>query len=283
MVLAELQEAVRTTGRAPVLWVPGFVAGLLAALLWILYNTYGTFFTSRLLILAALVLVLCVAGTFALIRTGGTGAGELVRGGVQYYFRVLLPWIVITGALLLAFVLIMTVTIMTGGDSMDYSVTGFLAFLVMIPTLFVTFFCDTAAVFEDLGVFKSLRRSIGLVAGNAGAVLGFFVVCALLVFADVFVFAIVWEGLLYDKLAPLAQYNETQFAAVTPQQLISMIGPDGMWVTAAVIFIALLFIVPLLLAYKACFYRSMAGGQATPPPARQMSGEYDSKGRWYKY
>jgi len=282
MVLTELQDAVRIIGRTPVLWIPGCVAGLVAALLWILYNIYGTFFTSRIFILAALMLVLCIAGTFALIRTGGTGAGEMVRGGVQYYFRVLLPWIVIAGLLLLVFVLIMTVTLVTGEGSSDYSVTGFLAVLVMIPTLFVTFFCDTAAVFEDLGVFTSLRRSIGLVAGNAGAVLGFFIVSAVLLFADFFVFAIVWEGLLYDKLAPLAQYNETQFASVTPQLLLTMIGPEGIWITAAVIFIALLVIVPLLLAYKACFYRSIAGGQATPP-ARQMTGEYDSKGRWYKY
>jgi hypothetical protein len=173
-------------------------------------------------------------------------------------------------------------TVLAGGDSTDYKGTGLLAFLIMIPTLFLTFFCDTAAVFEDLRVFTSLRRSIGVVAGNAGAVLGFFVVCALLVFADMFIFAIIWEGLLYDKLAPLAQYNETQFAAITPQQLITMIGPGGIWITAAVIFVALLFIVPLLLAYKACFYRSIAGGLAAVP-IQQMTGEYDSKGRWYKY
>jgi hypothetical protein len=285
MVLIELQEAVRTVGRVPSFWIPGAAAGLLGAVLWIIYNLSGAFFAARLVILAALVMVLFTAGTFAQVKKNGTNAGGLVRGGVQYYFRVLLPWIVISCVLLLVFAVITIVTALTGGGTVDYEAMGVLAVIVMIPTLFLTFFCDTAAVFEDLRVFDSLRRSIAVAAAHAGAVLGFFVVCAALAFADFFVFAIIWEGLLYEKLAPLAQYNETQFAAITPQQLITMIGPDGIWITAAVIGIALLFIVPLLLAYKACFYRSIAGVAGVTPGGveKPLTGEYDSKGRWYKY
>ena len=285
MVLAELQEALRSIGRTPIFWITGLAAGLLGAVLWILYNFSGAFFAARLVIFAALFMVLFVAGTFVLVKKNSTDAGELVRGGVQYYFRVLLPWIVVACVLLLVFAVITTVTALTGGGAVDYGAMGMLAVIVMIPTLFLTFFCDTAAVFEDLRVFDSLRRSIAVAASHAGAVLGFFVVCAALAFADFFVFAIIWEGLLYDKLAPLAEYNETQFAAITPQQLIVMIGPDGIWVTAAVICIALLFIVPLLLAYKACFYRSIAGAAGVAPGGAEkpLTGEYDSKGRWYKY
>ncbi|MGB8219936.1 MAG: hypothetical protein WCE46_06075, partial [Methanoregula sp.] len=77
-------------------------------------------------------------------------------------------------------------------------------------------------------------------------------------------------------------FNETQFASMfTPQQLITLIGPDGMWITAAVIFIGVVFLVPLLLAFKACFYRSMIGSPVAT--VQQMTGEFDSKGRWYKY
>ena len=172
MVLKELQEAIRAIGRTPALWIPGLVAGLLGAILWILYNISGTFFTSRLVIIACLVMVLFVAGTFGQIKKNGTGAGAMVREGVHYYFRVLLPWIVISCVLLLVFVVITIVTIFTEGGSADYGVMGTLAVLVMIPTLFLTFFCDTAAVFEDLKVFDSLRRSIGVVAGHVGAVPG---------------------------------------------------------------------------------------------------------------
>ena len=157
----------------------------------------------------------------------------------------------------------------------------------MIPTLYLTFFCDTAAVFEDCKVFESLRRSIHVVAGHAWDVLGFFIVCCIFAFADLFVFAMIWEALLFDKLQPLvtyyesAGYNQTQFAAmITPQKILEMIGPDGMWITAAVIFASLILLVPVLLAYKACFYRKMMG---SPVVIQQTAGEYDSKGRWYKY
>jgi len=288
MVLKELQEAVRVVGQTPVLWIPGIVAGLLGAVLWILFNLSGTFFTSRLVIIAGLVMVLFVAGTFGLVKKNETGAGTMVREGVGYYFRVLLPWLVILFILLLVFALIMIVTIISTGGSTDYEGTGLLAVFVMIPTLFLTFFCDTAAVFEDLRVFASLRRSIGIVASHAWEVLGFFVTCIVLLFLDFFVFALIWEGLLFDKLQPLVDYynssayNETQFASMfTPQQLVTLIGPDGMWITAAVIFLAVVFLVPLLLAFKACFYRSMIGSPVAT--VQQITGEFDSKGRWYKY
>jgi hypothetical protein len=288
MVLKELQESVRVVGQTPVLWIPGIVAGLLGAVLWILFNISGTFFTSRLVIIAGLVMVLFVAGTFGLVKKNETGAGAMVREGAGYYFRVLLPWLVILFILLLVFALIMIVTIISTGGSTDYEGTGLLAVFVMIPTLFLTFFCDTAAVFEDLRVFTSLRRSVGVVAGHAWEVLGFFVTCVVLSFIDFFVFALIWEGLLFDKLQPLVDYynssayNETQFASMfTPQQLITLIGPDGMWITAAVIFLGVVFLVPLLLAFKACFYRSMIGSPVAT--VQQMTGEFDSKGRWYKY
>ncbi|MFA7695851.1 MAG: hypothetical protein WCX63_09975, partial [Methanoregula sp.] len=68
MVLKELQESVRAVGQTPALWIPGIVAGLLGAALWILFNLYGTFFTTRLVIIAGLVMVLFVAGTFGLLK-----------------------------------------------------------------------------------------------------------------------------------------------------------------------------------------------------------------------
>jgi hypothetical protein len=281
MVLKELQDAVRMVGQTPVLWVSGIVAGLLGALLWIMLNLSGMFFASRLVIIAGLVMVLFAAGTFCLVKKNETGAGTTVREGARYYFRVLLPWLVIVFVLMLVFVVITLVTILLTGGSTDYEAAGLCAIFFMVPTVFLTFFCDTAAVFEDLPVFSSLRRSMVLVSRHSWQVLGFYVTCCVLSFIDFFVFVIIWEGLLFDKLEPLTHFNETQFATVTPQLLVTMIGPDGMWVTAAVIFLGVVFLVPLLLAYKACFYRNMIGGPAAT--VQQVTGEFDSKGRWYKY
>jgi hypothetical protein len=287
MVFAEFKEALTLVGRTPVLWIPGIVAGLLGALLWILYNISGAFFALRLVLITALVMLLFVAGTFALVKKNAGGAGTLLRGGLQYYFRILLPWLVVGFALLLVFILIMIVTVALTGSGTDYEAAGLLAIFVMIPTLFLTFFCDTAAVFEDCKVFASLRRSILVAASHSWQVLGFFIVCCIFAFADLFVFAIIWEGLLLEKLQPLVTYysspgyNETALAAMmTPHNIIAMIGTDGMWITAAVIFASMIVLVPVLLAYKACFYRKLIG---SPVEIQQTIGEYDSKGRWYKY
>jgi len=49
---------------------------------------------------------------------------------------------------------------------------------------------------------------------------------------------IVWEAFLYDKLEPLTRYNETQLQTFSPDQLITIIGPGGMWITVIILFIS---------------------------------------------
>jgi hypothetical protein len=284
MVLEDFRQAVGIVGQNPALWLSGIAAGLLCAVLWLIYNFMGAFFATRLVILAALVLVLFVAGTFVMIKKNAYRPGTMVVDGARSYFRVLLPLLVIAFILALAAILIMVVMVLMTGSSTDYTAVGFLALIVMIPLIMVTCFADTAAVFEDRGVFASLRRSVELTTARSLRVLGFFVVCCAVAFVNFFIFAVLWEGILFEKLEPLTAYNETQLAAITPEQLIGMIGPDGIWVTALVIFLSLVLLVPVLLTYKVCVYRSLAGNlTVVAPPIQQMTGEFDSKGRWYKY
>ncbi len=192
----------------------------------------------------------------------------------------LLPLLVIAFATLLVFVLIViTATFATGGTP-DMLVLAMTSIFIMIPTFFLTFFSDAAAVFEDARVFDSIRRSIDLTVTHAGEVIAFYVVCAILCFVDFFLCSVIWEALLYSQLQPITTYNETQLAAITPSELARMIGPDGMWVTAVMIFIGIALILPVLLAYKGIFFKKIAG---SPVPVRETTGEYDSKGRWYKY
>jgi hypothetical protein len=97
---------------------------------------------------------------------------------------------------------------------------------------------------------------------------------------------LVWEGILYDKLQPLTTYNETQIQSFTPDQLTALIGPTGMWVTAVIIFLGVFLLLPILISYKARVFRTLSGNVPnTQVPITQVptTGEYDSKGRWYKY
>jgi hypothetical protein len=280
MALEELKEAVRCVGQMPALWIPGCSAGLLTGALWILFSLSGTFFAGRLFVISGLVMILFVAGSYAIINSGEKNAGILLAKGAQYYFRVLLPLLVIAFATLLVFVLIViTATFATGGTP-DMLVLAMTSIFIMVPTFFLTFFSDTAAVFEDARVFDSIRRSINLTVTHASEVIAFYVVCAILCFVDFFLCSVIWEALLYNQLQPITTYNETQLAAITPSEIVRMIGPDGMWVTAVMIFIGITLILPVLLAYKGIFFKKLAG---SPVPVREATGEYDSKGRWYKY
>jgi hypothetical protein len=54
-----------------------------------------------------------------------------------------------------------------------------------------------------------------------------------------------------------------------------------MGITAIILFIGVFLLLPLLYTYKACFFRKLAHGTAVIQ--QQSTGEYDSKGRWFKY
>lgn len=280
MAIAELKEAVTLLVRMPLLWIPGIIGGVFAAIIWLTLFVSGTFFTSRLLVIFALVLLFFITGMLSVIRNNEATSRALMGGGLNYYFRVLLPQLVIGFALLLVFILC-TITFALFGLVSDIGLLTAITFGIMIPTLMLTFFFDTAAVFEDRRVFESIQRSILLVSNHMMEVLSFFIISALLCAGTLFGLMIVWEAILFEKLKPIMDFTDAEREAFTPDQLFAMIGQDGMWITAIILFIGVLILLPLLFSYKACFYKKMARGAVTIE--QQTYGEYDSKGRWYKY
>jgi hypothetical protein len=283
MAIAELKEAFILLRRMPLLWIPGIVGGSLAASLFVILNLYGTFFAGRLLIISGLVLLIFTTGMLTIIRDNEGDLRGLLAGGIRYYFRILLPQVVIGSVVIIIFILLM-VTFSLVGIS-DISIVTALTFGFMIPTIIVTFFYDTAAIFEDRLVFESVRRSIRLVFTHMNEVIAFLLIYIAIFIGIVLALVIIWEAFLYDKLEPLTRYNETQLQSFTPDQLITMIGPTGTWITAVILFLALFLLLPVLYTYKACFYKKLAKGTTNGTIITQQPtiGEYDSKGRWYKY
>lgn len=280
MALAELREAVALLVHRPLLWIPGVIGGAFAAIIWLTLFVSGGFFTSRLLVIFSLILLFFTTGMLSLFRHDETTPGALVSGGWNYYFRVLLPQIVI-GFIFMLILVLCTIIFALLGIASDIGLLSALTFGIMIPTLILTFFSDTAAVFEDRQVFASIQRSILLVSNHMKEVLSFFIVSALLSAGILFGMMMVWELILFEKLKPVMDYTDAQREAFTPDQLVAMIGQDGIWVTAVILFIGVLLLLPLLYSYKACFYKKIANNNVMIE--QQSYGEYDSKGRWYKY
>jgi hypothetical protein len=279
MSMAELREACGLLAKKPVLWIPGIVGGLCAAILWLVLMFFGTFYAGRLLLIAGLILLFFITGALALIKNDENDFRGMLRSGWQYYFRVLLPVLFILFMILLVFILVILTLSLIGIQS-DESLIVFLSFGVMIPSILLTLFVDTAAVFDDKRVFDSIQRSVELVSVNLSQTLTFFIINAVVICGILFSLMIVWEALLYAKLQPIMEFTEEQIRAFTPEQLLALIGTDGIWVTAGILFIAGLVLIPIIVTYKACFFKKLPGGTVT---IQQVAGEYDSKGRWYKY
>jgi hypothetical protein len=278
MGFSELKEAVGLLFRMPLLWAPGAAGGIFAAVIWLVLFSSGSFFVSRLIVIFSLVLLFLTTGMIAAIRKDDGSARTLFDGGLHYYFRVILPQIVIAFVMTLVLFLC-TIVFALAGLGSDIGLITALTIGFMLPTLMLTFFSDTAAVFEDRKVFDSIRRSMLLVSEHMMEALAYFIISAMYCAVVVFGLMMFWEAILFDKLKPLMDFTEEQRQAFTPEQLIAMIGPDGIWITAVFLFVGVLIILPVLIGYKACFFKKMASGVHI----EQIAGEYDSKGRWYKY
>jgi hypothetical protein len=280
MAIAEFKEAAILLRRIPALWIPGVIGGFLAATLFVIYNFSGAFYAGRLLILSGLVLLLFTTGMLATIKKNEGNIRTLLEGGSRYYFRVLLPQLIIIFTVILIVTFVM-ITLSFISASSDVSSITALTLGFLIPLIVLTIFYDTAAVFEDRKVFDSIRRSVQLVMSHLREVITFLFVCAVISIGIIFSLMIVWEAFLYDKLEPITRYNETQLQTFSHDQLITIIGPGGMWITAIILFIGVFLLIPLLFSYKACIFRKLT--HETGSIQQQTDGEYDSKGRWYKY
>ena len=280
MAIAEFKEAVILLRRIPALWIPGVIGGFLAATLFVIYNFSGAFYAGRLLILSGLVLLLFTTGMLATIKKNEGNIRTLLEGSSRYYFRVLLPQLIIIFTVILIVTFVM-ITLSFISASSDVSSITALTLGFLIPLIVLTIFYDTAAIFEDRKVFDSIRRSVQLVMTHLREVITFLFVCAVISIGIIFSLMIVWEAFLYDKLEPITRYNETQLQTFSPDQLITIIGPGGMWITAIILFIGVFLLIPLLFSYKACVFRKLT--RETVIIQQETNGEYDSKGRWYKY
>ena len=279
MSLAALRDAINLLTTRPALWLPGFACGVLASLLWLVAYYAGAMVAGRLVILVLLLIIYLCAMTYSAIRKADLTVSGITREGASSYFRILIPVLVIAFSIFIVFILIM-VTLAIIGMQADYSLLSFLTFGIMLPSIMLTYFADCAAVFEGRKVFESIRRSIEIVTFSLFDVLLFYLTSFLIFCAISFAFFVAWTAALADQLEPLTHFNETQYATFTPGQLAGYVGTEGVWVSAVCLFAAVSILFPLLVTYKACFFRQIGG---TAIPIQQVTGEYDSKGRWYKY
>ncbi len=275
MTLKSLASAAGLLRRHPILWSVGIVMGALGVISLVVPVYGGTFYAEPLAFLQMLVMPFLAGGAYGTIRAGTFSAGEFLQSGRTYYFRILLPALLIFFAIILTAILL-AIPLTLLGIGTASGVTPLL-FGVLASIVFFTFFYDTVAVFEEANVFESIRRSIEFVMNNLGRVLIFYLV-NIVVLAGIGIAGLVaLTTLLVERLEPLAHMDPAELQAVTPEDLLGLIGAEGIWITAAVYAAVIVLFSAFLYTYKASFFKNLAGSA----PIQQ--GEYDEKGRWYKY
>ena len=280
MVLASLRETFGLITRHPVLWLPGLLLALAGAADLNIEYYGGSFLAGKLWILEIIILPFFVAGLLAAVKNKDMTFHGFVTSGLKNYFRVLLPGIVILFAALITAVLLIVPLSLIGTPGSAIGLYAGILMGVAVPFIFLMYFYDAVAVFENEKVFESIRRSIELTMNHTGLVVKFFLVNIVILLIGFFIIFMIWTMMFFDKLTPLTTMNATEIQTITPEYFTSLLGAEGIIISSIIFALGALVLVTVLYTYKACFYKVISGAT---PPLEVVQGAYDEKGRWYKY
>jgi len=277
MIREALADTARLLRELPLLWLAGFVIACVSVG-DLLIAEIDLVMSGSFQILSLLLFPFIIAGSYGMIREKKSDLRMFFRYGIGYYFRVLLPLLVIMFAAVLTILLVyMPITLLGIPPTAD--IAFFIGMGVTIPIIFLTYFYDTFAVFKDEKIFDSIRSSITLVLRYSWKVL-FFVIANIAVLGVILLgLAFVWIGLLWDTVSEIVDMDPEAISALTPDEMMALLGPDAMFATAVVLFIWALLATPFTLTFKAAFFKRLE----QTPRIEQQIGVYDEKGRWYKY
>ncbi|MBP2144623.1 hypothetical protein J2129_000077 [Methanofollis sp. W23] len=285
MVVASLRDAAALLKTYPAFWAAGLVAGAALGIDLYLEFTGEVFFASKILLLGLLLVPFFAAGAYGGAQREDRSMGVFLEEGKKGYFRILLPAIVLLLATVVTLILLaIPITLILGESAI--AAAGSAVFGVILSFAFFAYFYDVAAVTEGLGVFASLQRSAAVVLTRLWQVLLFYVTTLAVLFVLGFGVLTAWSMLMYEKLAPLIEGGETFVfdaanATAAQAQFTALLGPDGAMITAITYAAIVVLFVPFALAFKTAFYARQ--GDEIEGAEAPMQGEYDEKGRWYKY
>ena len=277
MIRDSLREALGRMRDTPVVWIAGLYLGALFALDILISVAGDTMLSSRIGFFGLCALPFFIGGTYGAIKGDNPGLRGYIAAGARYFFRILLAGAIIVAAAL-AIVLLLMIPFTTMGGATE-AFLPVAVFGVGIPFTFFTFFFDTAAALEERKVLDSIRRSVEFVMGSPGRALSFYLVNLAVGILALFLGVVLWSFTIADRVLPLIEANQTPFQNITSAQLMTIIGVPGIEAGAAIGLLIVTLGSTLLLSFKACFFRRTAIIAPLPP----VQGEFDEKGRWYRF
>ena len=281
MAVQSLGEAVGWMLRSPYVWLSGLWTAAILLLAWYLYTNIGIMTAFSVAFVLAFVLPALIAGTYGIVAESESSFRVFRRYAVCCYFRQLLTSILV---FLIAWVFSQFISYMLLVLGFGMGASMQVALFVFIPVIFFCYFADVTAVINEKRIFASVKDSFLRVANGSFSLAVFYLINIGLLILASFVLSLVFAAVAGDALLPVASMTEAELLSLSQDELLAiMSAPEVVFAGFAAFAVCAVFFVPLFTLYKVCFFGRTAALVLPDVNLREPVGEYDEKGRWYKY
>lgn len=283
MVFTSLAQAVKAYGKMPHVWISGIFAALA-----ILLTYYLAFTVSEVAGLAVMVIFFfafpyILAGTYGVLIDNNKKKGAFKIYARYGFRRCLFPNILLV--LLTWFLMnLATSLLLIFGVSPEMAL--YVSLFVVIPLVFFCYFADITAIRHNLTMGQAVKDSAKRVSAGSFSITAFYLMNIALLFFASFFMSFVMSFVGFEALMPLTELTEEAVASMPLEELTALVlTPEVIFATVISLAVTALVFVPFFVSFKTYFFKRMLtvyNGSAYHR-AQEEDGEYDEKGRWFKY
>lgn len=283
MVFTSLAQAVKAYGKMPHVWISGIFSALA-----ILLTYYLAFTVSEVAGLAVMVIFFfafpyILAGTYGVLIDNNKKKGAFKIYARYGFRRCLFPNILLV--LLTWFLMnLATSLLLIFGVSPEMAL--YISLFVVIPLVFFCYFADITAIRHNLTMGQAVKDSAKRVSAGSFSITAFYLMNIALLFFASFFMSLVMSFVGFEALMPLTELTEEAVASMPLEELTALVlTPEVIFATVISLAVTALVFVPFFVSFKTYFFKRMLtvyNGSAYHRPAEE-EGEYDEKGRWFKY
>ncbi|MBR4285662.1 MAG: hypothetical protein IKT36_06250 [Methanocorpusculum sp.] len=283
MVFTSLAQAVKAYGKMPLVWISGIFSALA-----ILLTYYLAFTVSEVAGLAVMVIFFfafpyILAGTYGVLIDNNKKKGAFKIYARYGFRRCLFPNILLV---LLTWFLMNLATSLLLIFGMSPEMALYISLFVVIPLVFFCYFADITAIRHNLTMGQAVKDSAKRVSAGSFSITAFYLMNIALLFFASFFMSFVMSFVGFEALMPLTELTEEAVASMPLEELTALVlTPEVIFATVISLAVTALVFVPFFVSFKTYFFKRMLtvyNGSAYHRPAEE-EGEYDEKGRWFKY
>lgn len=318
MAIESLIQTFRSLFAFPAIWLSGIIAALGILGTYITYTIFGLWLAVMVALLTVLIVPFFFAGTYGILLDNNKKKGAFIIYGAYGYFKTLLPWlflllITIVGTLALNYFLIII--------GISDSFRMIISCLIIFPIIFYCYFADISAIRHNLRTWQAIKDSAHKVSTASFSVIAFYLFNILIIiFILPLLFDLLFglfggteivtagltdilsqfgitdlessTALSYQSLLEnISSMTEEDYLLIINEKIIPLFTNEvvlrAFFLSAALI--SLVFL-PFLVSFKTYYYQKMLLIQQkiqqqkiSTQPGPDADGEFDEKGRWFKY